>query len=514
VLDSFHPAVRAWFERRFPDGPTAPQEGGWREIAAGNDTLIAAPTGSGKTLAAFLVCIDRLCHAGSPPADVDAPRGPQVVYVSPLKALAVDIQQNLDAPLREIGEVAAQLGLTAPDIRVAVRTGDTAASERAAMLRKPPDFLVTTPESLYLLVTSERSREMLRGVQTVIVDEIHAVAGNKRGSHLAITLERLSHLADGPVQRVGLSATQRPIDIIARLLVGAGAGRSGADGSPRCAIVDSGHRRELDLALQLPDDELEAVPTSDQMGQILDLIAAEVEQRKTTLVFVNTRRMAERVAHQLGERLGEDQVAAHHGSLSAGRRQRVEARLRAGDLRALVATASLELGIDVGPVELVCQIGSPRSFATFLQRVGRSNHTLSGIPTGRLYPTSRDELVECAALLRGVRAGRLDAILVPDRPLDIVAQQVVAECAAQEWSEGELFKLITGAAPFADLPREDFDEVIEMVSEGIRTGRGRRAAYLHRDQVNGQLRARRGARLAALTSGGAIPELGDYRVVA
>jgi ATP-dependent helicase Lhr and Lhr-like helicase len=514
VLDSFHPAVRAWFERRFPDGPTAPQEGGWREIAAGNDTLIAAPTGSGKTLAAFLVCIDRLCQAGPPAADAEAPRGPQVVYVSPLKALAVDIQQNLDAPLREIGEVATGLGLTVPDIRVAVRTGDTAASERAAMLRKPPDFLVTTPESLYLLVTSERSREMLRGVQTVIVDEIHAVAGNKRGSHLSITLERLTHLADGPVQRVGLSATQRPIETIARLLVGAGAGRSGADGSPRCAIVDSGHRRELDLALQLPDDELEAVPTTGQMGQILDLIAAEVEQRKTTLVFVNTRRMAERVAHQLGERLGEDQVAAHHGSLSAGRRQRVEARLRAGDLRALVATASLELGIDVGPVELVCQIGSPRSFATFLQRVGRSNHTLSGIPTGRLYPTSRDELVECAALLRGVRAGRLDAILVPDRPLDIVAQQVVAECAAQEWPENELFELIRGAAPFAGLSREDFDEVIEMVSEGIRTGRGRRAAYLHRDQVNGQLRARRGARMAALTSGGAIPELGDYRVVA
>jgi ATP-dependent Lhr-like helicase len=527
VLESFHPAVRTWFERRFPAGPTAPQAGGWREIAAGNHTLIAAPTGSGKTLAAFLVCIDRLCRAGTaadgagtageaPGADGEAarPRGPQVVYVSPLKALAVDIQQNLDAPLREIREIGAELGLAVPDIRVAVRTGDTAAAARAAMLRHPPDFLVTTPESLYLLVTSERSREMLRGIQTVIVDEIHAVAGNKRGSHLSITLERLAHLADGPVQRVGLSATQRPIETIARLLVGAGAGRSGADGSPQCAIVDSGHRRELDLALQLPDDELEAVPTSDQMGQILDLIAAEVEQRKTTLVFVNTRRMAERVAHQLGERLGDDQVAAHHGSLSAGRRQRVEARLRAGDLRALVATASLELGIDVGPVELVCQIGSPRSFATFLQRVGRSNHTLSGIPTGRLYPTSRDELVECAALLRGVRAGRLDAILVPDRPLDIVAQQVVAECAAEEWSEDELFKLITGAAPFAGLQREDFDEVVELMSEGIRTGRGRRAAYLHRDQVNGKLRARRGARMAALTSGGAIPELGDYRVVA
>jgi ATP-dependent Lhr-like helicase len=511
VLESFHPAVRTWFERRFPSGPTAPQAGGWREIAAGNHTLIAAPTGSGKTLAAFLVCIDRMCRADEA---AQATGGPQVVYVSPLKALAVDIQQNLDAPLHEIGEIAAELGLSVPAIRVAVRTGDTTASARAAMLRNPPDFLVTTPESLYLMVTSERSREMLRGVRTVIVDEIHAVAGNKRGSHLCVTLERLAHLADGPVQRIGLSATQRPIETIARLLVGSGADRSSADGSPRCAIVDSGHRRALDLALELPDDELEAVPSAEQMGQILDLIAAQVEQRKTTLVFVNTRRMAERVAHQLGERLGEDQVCAHHGSLSAGRRQRVETRLRAGDLRALVATASLELGIDIGPVELVCQIGSPRSFATFLQRVGRSNHTRTGTPSGRLYPTSRDELVECTALLSGVRSGRLDAIRVPQRPLDIVAQQVVAECAAEDWSEDELFELIKGAAPFAELPRADFDEVIELVSEGIRTGRGRRAAYLHRDQVNGQLRARRGARMAALTSGGAIPELGDYRVIA
>jgi ATP-dependent helicase Lhr and Lhr-like helicase len=531
VLESFHPAVRTWFERRFPEGPTAPQAGGWREIAAGNHTLIAAPTGSGKTLAAFLVCIDRLCRearpaggpsqltldglpATGPKTKAPPPSGPQVVYVSPLKALAVDIQQNLDAPLREIGEVATELGLDVPSIRVAVRTGDTLAAQRAAMLRHPPDFLVTTPESLYLMVTSERSREMLRSVRTVIVDEIHAVAGNKRGSHLSVTLERLDHLTEGRLQRVGLSATQRPIETIARLLVGAGPGRSAPDGSPLCAIVDSGHRRELDLALQLPDDELEAVASSAQMAQILDLIAAEVQQRRTTLVFVNTRRMSERIAHQLGELLGEDQVAAHHGSLSAGRRQRVEARLRAGDLRALVATASLELGIDVGPVELVCQIGSPRSFATFLQRVGRSNHTLSGIPTGRLYPTTRDELIECAALLRGVKAGRLDAILVPARPLDIVAQQVVAECAAEEWSEDGLFELITRAAPYAGLPREDFDEVVELMSEGIRTGRGRRAAYLHRDQVNGKLKARRGARMAALTSGGAIPELGDYRVVA
>jgi ATP-dependent Lhr-like helicase len=525
VLDTFHPAVRTWFERRFPAGPTAPQEAGWREIAAGHHTLIAAPTGSGKTLAAFAVCIDRMCHAASampvfgdpdpgPSALAGPAAGPQVVYVSPLKALAVDIQQNLDAPLREIAETGTELGCPVPDIKVAVRTGDTGAAARAAMLRKPPDFLVTTPESLYLLVTSERSRAMLRSVRTVIVDEIHAVAGNKRGSHLAITLERLSHVADGPVQRIGLSATQRPIETVARLLVGAGPERSGPGGEPLCKIVDSGHRRELDLALQLPDDELEAVASTDQMAQILDMIAAQVEQRKTTLVFVNTRRMSERVAHQLGERLGEDQVAAHHGSLSAGRRQRVEARLRAGDLRALVATASLELGIDVGPVELVCQIGSPRSFATFLQRVGRSNHTLSGVPTGRLYPTTRDELVECAALLRGVKAGRLDAIIVPQHPLDIVAQQAVAECAAEDWSEDGLFELITRAAPFAGLPREDFDEVVGMVSEGIHTGRGRRAAYLHRDQVNGQLRARRGARMAALTSGGAIPELGDYRVIA
>ena len=512
MLDVFHPAVRAWFERRFPAGPTEPQAGAWQEIDAGRHTLIAAPTGSGKTLAAFLVCIDRLYRAhqaGQEPAS-----GPQVVYVSPLKALAVDIWQNLERPLAEIAGVAAELGLTAPDIRVAVRTGDTAAAERAAMLKRPPDFLITTPESLYLLVTGDRARAMLRPVGAVIVDEIHAVAGNKRGSHLALTLERLDHLAEPPVQRIGLSATQRPIGTVARLLVGAGPDRSNPDGSPRCAIVDSGHQRDLDLAIELPDDELGAVASSEQMGQVLDMIAGHVAGHRTTLVFVNTRRMAERVAHQLGERLGDDQVAAHHGSLSKDRRQRVEARLRAGDLRALVATASLELGIDIGPVELVCQIGSPRSFATFLQRVGRSNHTRTGTPAGRLYPTSRDELVECAALLRGVRAGRLDALIVPDGPLDILAQHMIAECAAADWAEDDLLALARRAAPFADLSAEDFDDVAELVSEGIRTGRGRRAAWLHRDRVAGRLRGRRGARIAALTSGGAIPELGDYRVLA
>jgi ATP-dependent helicase Lhr and Lhr-like helicase len=561
VLESFHPAVRTWFEGRFPAGPTEPQAAGWQEIAAARHTLIAAPTGSGKTLAAFLVCIDRfyraqdLCcahdlycghEAEALPEEGATPAGsgPQVVYVSPLKALATDIQQNLEAPLREIAAVAGRLGLTAPAISVAVRTGDTAAAERAAMLKRPPDILITTPESLYLLLTAERSRAMLRSARTVIVDEIHAVAGNKRGSHLTLTLERLAHVAEQPVQRVGLSATQRPIEAVARLLVGAGPDRDHPDGTPRCAIVDSGHRRQLDLALELPDDELGAVPTTEQMAQILDMIAGHVAGHRTTLVFVNTRSMAERVAHQLGERLGDAllargddpprppregiargddppeppelgaQVAAHHGSLSRGRRQRVEARLRAGDLRALVATASLELGIDVGPVELVCQIGSPRSFATFLQRVGRSNHTRTGTPSGRLYPTTRDELVECAALLRGTHQGRLDAIVVPERPLDILAQQMVAESAAEPWAEEELLGLARRAAPFRDLSAEDFEDITDLLAEGIRTGRGRRAYYLHRDQVNGTVKARRGARLAALTSGGAIPELGDFRVVA
>ena len=504
MLEAFHPAVRTWFERRFPDGPTEPQAAGWREIAGGRDTLIAAPTGSGKTLAAFLVFIDRAYQTSI----AEAGTGPRVVYVSPLKALAVDIEQNLQAPLKEIAAVAAELGFQAPDIRVAVRTGDTAAAERAAMLKHPPDFLITTPESLYLMVTAERSRAMLAGAQTVIVDEIHAVAGNKRGSHLALTLERLAHVADGPVQRVGLSATQRPIEAIARLLTGT---------TGDAAIVDTGHQRQLDLALELPDDELGAVASGEQMAQILDLICGHVREHRTTLVFVNTRRMAERIAHLLGELLGDEaaaHVAAHHGSLSRDRRQRVEKRLRDGDLRALVATASLELGIDIGPVELVCQIGSPRAFATFLQRVGRSNHTRTGIPAGRLYPTTRDELVECAALLHGVRSGQLDAIIIPRAPLDILAQQLVAECAAEQWSMDALYDLVRQAAPYRDLSRQDFDDVTEMLAEGIRTGRGRRAYYLHRDQVNGVVKGRRGARLAALTSGGAIPELGDFRVVA
>lgn len=520
MLEAFHPAVRTWFERRFPEGPTPPQLGAWPAIAAGTDTLVAAPTGSGKTLSGFLVAIDqlyRLHERGG--ADAEALVGrTQVVYVSPLKALGVDIQQNLETPLREIAAIARdELGLDPPNLTVAVRNGDTPASQRAAMLRKPPNFLVTTPESLYLLVTSERGRVAVSTTRTVIVDEIHAVARDKRGSHLTLTLERVDHVcttmgegAGARPTRIGLSATQRPIETVARLLVG-----HGADGQrPLPTIVDAGHQRELDLAIELPEAELEALASNEQFGEVLDRIAAHVEAHRTTIVFVNTRRLAERVAHLLAERLGDEQVASHHGSLSKERRLKVETRLRAGDLRALVATASLELGIDIGPVELVCQIGSPRSLATFLQRVGRSGHTRAGTPKGRLYPLTRDELVECLGLLAGVRAGRLDALHPPECPLDILAQHVIAECAAERWKEDGLYALVRRAAPFASLTRDDFDEVVALVAEGIETGRGQRGAYVHRDTINGEIEGRRGARLAALTSGGAIPETADYRVIA
>ena len=492
-----------WFRRRFPDGPTEAQAQGWPHIATGADTLIAAPTGSGKTLAAFLVAIDRLYRDHD--RGVDVSTGTRVVYVSPLKALAVDIGENLEQPLAEIADVAAELGLDSPEIRVAVRTGDTTSSQRSAMVRRPPSFVVTTPESLYLLVTSARGREALRTTETVIVDEIHAVARDKRGSHLALTLERLEALCDQRPARIGLSATQRPIERVGRLLVGE---------RPLPEIVDVGHQRALDVTLELPEGELEAVASAEQMSDVINHIAEHVAHHQTTLVFVNTRRMAERLAHQLGERLGDDVVAAHHGSLSKERRWRVETRLRAGALKALVATASLELGIDIGPVELVCQIGSPRSIATFLQRVGRSNHTRTGTPKGRLYPLTRDELVECTALLAAVRAGRLDAIEFPHQPLDIAAQQIIAEVAAEEWRTDELYELVRRAAPYAELSRAEFDEVVELVSGGIETGRGRRGAYVHHDAVNGELRGRKGARIAAATSGGAIPETGDYRVVA
>jgi ATP-dependent Lhr-like helicase len=503
ALAAFDPAVAGWFAHRFPDGPTLPQADGWASIAQGHDTLIAAPTGSGKTLAGFLVAIDALYRAHAAGQDIAGET--RVVYVSPLKALAVDIACNLEQPLAEIAAFAEGLGRTPAPISIAVRTGDSSPAQRARMLRRHPSLVVTTPESLYLLLTSARGRETLRTVQTVIVDEIHAVARDKRGAHLALSLERLEALCERHPVRIGLSATQRPVETIGRLLVG---------NRPPPVVVDVGHRRDMDLGLELPEGELEAVASAEQFGDVLDRIATLVAERRTTLVFVNTRNLAERVAHQLGTRLGEDVVSAHHGSLSKERRHRVESRLRAGELRALVATASLELGIDIGPVELVCQIGSPRSIATFLQRVGRSNHSRDGTPRGRLFPLTRDELVECTALLSAVRGGRLDAIQPPRLPLDIMAQQLVAEVAAKEWSTDALYEVMRQAGPYVELSRPQFDEVLELVSKGIETGRGRRGAYLHHDAVNDELRARKSARLAAATSGGAIPEMGDYRVLA
>jgi len=517
-MESFHPAVRAWFGDRFPDGPTPPQHAAWPHIAARTHTLVAAPTGSGKTLSAFLVAIDRLYKAHERGEATDGVC--RVIYISPLKALAVDIAENLERPLLEIAAIAKSMGLSAPTIRVGLRSGDTPTSARAAMVKKPPAFIVTTPESLYLMCTSSKARAALSTVDTIIVDEIHSLARDKRGSHMSITLERLDRLctlhSGEPPVRVGLSATQKPISTVAELLVG---NRANVDGSAACAIVDEGHVRELDLDLAVPPSEMEAIAPAEQMGEILDHIADLVEAHTTTLVFVNTRRMAERISHELGERLAERDegaeahVVAHHGSLSKERRAQVERRLRAGDLKALVATASLELGIDVGPVDLVCQLGSPRNIATFLQRVGRANHNRYGVPKGRLFPQTRDDLVECCALLTAVHSGRLDAILPPIAPLDILVQQLVAEVSADEWDVDELFGLVTRAGPYRSLSRKNFDECLELAANGVQTGRGVRSWWLHHDEENDIVRGRRGARMAALTSGGAIPELGDYRVL-
>jgi len=497
-----HPLVQEWFVRRFGT-PTEPQEQGWPHILAGHTTLISAPTGSGKTLAAFLACIDRLVRkalAG------DLQNRTEVLYVSPLKALGNDIQKNLEIPLGEILQMAGERGLLMPEIRTAVRTGDTLAHERRAMLKRPPHILVTTPESLYILLTAERSRAILRDVETVIVDEIHAVADDKRGAHLALSLERLHALAHRPPVRIGLSATQRPIEEIAHFLTG--------NGRPAPVIVNVGHKRQLDLAVEVPGSQLGPVATNEMWDEIYDRIAELARQHRSTLVFVNTRRLTERVSHNLAERLGEEAVAAHHGSLSRRLRLNAEKKLKNGEIRALVATASLELGIDIGTVDLVCHISSTRSIAVALQRVGRSGHWRGAVPKGRIFATTRDELLECAALVRAIRHGDLDRIMIPESPLDVLAQQIVAACAAEEWVEDELFELLRWAYPYRNLSRATFDSILEMLSEGIAARRGRYGTYLHRDQVNGRLRARRGSRLAAITSGGAIPDNALYTVVA
>jgi len=504
----FHPAVAGWFQATF-SAPTAPQAEAWPAIRAGRHTLIAAPTGSGKTLAAFLAAIDTLVRDGVAHPLADETR---VVYVSPLKALSNDIERNLQWPLTGIRAQLKALHLPDVDIRVQVRTGDTTPGERAAMIKRPPHILVTTPESLYLLLTSESGRTMLATARTVIVDEIHAVAGSKRGSHLALSLERLAALASPhALTRIGLSATQKPIGEIARFLVGSDV--LDADNQPACAIIDSGHTRARDLALELPGAPLEAVMSGEVWEQVYDRLAELIRAHHTTLVFANTRRQVERVTLHLSERLGKENVGAHHGSLSKEQRLESEQRLKSGQLRALVATASLELGIDIGDVDLVCQLGSPHAIATLLQRVGRANHAVGGIPKGRLFPLSRDDLVECAALLDSVQRGELDRLIIPPKPLDVLAQQIVAEVAARDYGEDELYALARRAWPYRDLTRSEFDAVVHMLSEGYATRRGRRSAYLHRDAVNRQLRARKGARLTALTNGGAIPDNADYRVI-
>jgi len=501
VLAWAHPLVAEWFVGRFGT-PTEPQEQGWPEILAGRTTLISAPTGSGKTLAAFLICIDRLVRKALQGELSDRT---EVLYVSPLKALGNDIQKNLEVPLGEILALAAERGLLMPEIRTAVRTGDTLMKERRAMLKRPPHILVTTPESMYILLTANSSRAILRDVETVIVDEIHAVADDKRGAHLTLSLERLDLLANQPT-RIGLSATQKPIEEIAHFLTGAG--------RPNPSIVNVGHKRKLDLAVEVPPSELGPIASNEMWGEIYDRIAELALQHRSTLVFVNTRRLAERVALHLGERIGEELVAAHHGSLARKLRLAAERKLKNGEIRLLVATASLELGIDIGTVDLVCQINSPRSIAVTLQRVGRSGHWRGAIPKGRLFATTRDDLLECAAAVRAIKHGDLDRIQVPVAPLDILAQQIVAMCSCEDWDEDALFDCARRAYPYRELQREEYDRVLEMLSLGIAAKRGRYGAYLYRDMVNRRLRGRRGARLAAITSGGAIPETALFTVVA
>lgn len=578
ALETFHPLIQQWFRSRFA-GPTEPQREGWPQIAAGRDTLIAAPTGSGKTLTAFLAAIDRLFKLSVAGELTDELR---VIYVSPLRALSNDMQRNLQAPLEEILALATEVGLEIAPIRVGLRTGDTPAKDRAALTRRPPHILVTTPESLYLLLTGKKSRERLRQVETVIVDEIHALVRDKRGSHLALSLERLVALCERPPQRVGLSATQKPIEVTAEFLIGAGRtvgdpaahvasqiphpqrngngnGRTkpkslqrslfdddlprascdvpvmrtdlpSSSDAPRsiesssfvetepsvrskCAIVDVGHRRQLDLEIAIPTSEIGAVCTHEQWAEVNAQIVDLIQKHRSTLIFVNTRRLAERVTHQLTELLGPDQVSSHHGSLSADSRLVTEQRLKTGQLKAVVATASLELGLDIGYIDLVIQIGSPRAISTFLQRIGRSGHALGLIPKGRLFALTRDELVEAMAVMRSVKEGILDKVCIPVAPLDILAQQIVAEVAHQEWQTDELFELFRRAYPYRELPRAKFDAIIQMLSDGIATSTGRSRVYVHHDQVGRRLRSRKGAGIAAVTGGGAIPEIATYRVV-
>ena len=497
-----HPLVQEWFINKFGT-PTEPQEQGWPHILAGRTTLISAPTGSGKTLAAFLICIDRLVRKA---LSGDLTDRTEILYISPLKALGNDIQKNLEGPLGEITALAGEKGLLMPEIRAAVRTGDTLTQDRVRMLKRPPHILVTTPESLYILLTAQKSRGILTDVNTIIVDEIHAVADDKRGAHLTLSLERLDALTVNRAVRIGLSATQKPIETVAHFLTG--------NHRPDPVVVNIGHKRQMDLAIEVPGQELGPVASNELWDEIYDRICELVQQHRSTLVFVNTRRLAERVSFNLAERMGEDVVGAHHGSLARKLRLDAESKLKNGELKVLVATASLELGIDIGHVDLALHIGSPRSIGVSLQRFGRAGHWRGAVPKGRFFPTTRDELIECAALVRSIHHGELDRLIIPEAPLDILAQQIVAICAAEEWGEDELFTLVKRAYPYRELERKEFDDLLTMLGDGIASQRGRFGAYLYRDRVNKRLKARRGARMIAIMNGGAIPETALYTVVA
>jgi ATP-dependent helicase Lhr and Lhr-like helicase len=513
-----HPVTVEWFLSKF-GSPTEPQTYGWPSILAGDATLISAPTGSGKTLAAFLVCIDQLLRQS---LSGQLPPCTQVIYVSPLKALSNDIQKNLDAPLAEIQQLAMERGYLSPEIRTGVRTGDTLPKERAAMLRNPPHILVTTPESLYILLTAGKSRENLRRVRTVIVDEIHAVADDKRGAHLALTLERLDALVTGenrlspgqfltglstPPQRIGLSATQNPIELVASFLTGVHEDRKPA------SIVQVGQRRELDIAIEVPRDELGSVTTNKMWEEIFDKLAVHAQNHRSTLVFVNTRRLVEKIAFELAARLGPEHVAAHHGSLSRTLRLDAEQRLKNGEIKILIATASLELGIDIGDIDLVCQISTTRAVAVAMQRVGRSGHWRGAIPKGRLFATTRDDLLEQAALIRKMRSGELDLLQIPPQPADVLMQQIVAACGAESWEEDALYNVLRRAYHYRNLTREAFNDLLILLIEGIESTRGRYGAYLLRDGVQHHLHPRRGARMIAISNGGAIPDTALYSVI-
>jgi len=505
--DSFDPAVRTWFSGTF-ETPTPCQVRAWAALEKHRHTLVAAPTGSGKTLAAFLTAISELAQQIRCEKLANETR---VLYVSPLKALSNDVQRNLEQPLaaiqklleRELGQVTA--------ITSAVRTGDTPVAARNRMRKRPPHILVTTPESLYILLTSDSGRETLKTVRTVIIDEIHALAGNKRGAHLSLSLERLSQVIGRAPVRIGLSATQRPIERVAEFLTGTAYGDATGEG---CEIIDEGHVRARDIAIEMPKSPLEAVVSAEVAGEIRERIIELIATHATTLIFVNTRRMTERLARALADSIGDDAVCAHHGSMSRERRLDAERRLKNGQLKALVATASLELGIDIGDVDLVCQLGSTRSLAMLLQRIGRSGHAVGGVAKGRLFPQTRDELVECMALLDMIRRDELDTLEIPRGPLDVLAQQIVAEVSCEDYAIDALHAVFTKAWPYRGLSAASLRKVVRMLAEGFSFARGRRSAYLHLDDVNGRLRGRRGAQLTAITCGGAIPDNADYDVIA